>query len=234
MWYITQTSPTWPAVFRYLKPRVRPLYIETCCLPRIDSHETKENPVWPRHDVTGMCASEFKTHPLSSWHLFTIIIAQPQLCLCDPYKPELPRLSCVSSRAWTRRSSPVSCESMDSAGKCGLPHRIFGELWTEILCILFSWSFLYPDLGSRKGIDFCHLKLSVTVLCCFALELDWNVQIQMTVKPARTDWFIILIWKLRLVVLTLIFDLKKTLKIKFKWSNDGHELTSATVSSYFF
>lgn len=35
--------------------------------------------MWPKHDVIGMCALELKTHPLSSWHLFTIIITQPQL-----------------------------------------------------------------------------------------------------------------------------------------------------------
>lgn len=70
LWCITQTSPTWPAVFGDVKPRVQPLYIETCCLPRINSCETKESPMWPKHDVTRMCASEFKTHPLSSWRLF--------------------------------------------------------------------------------------------------------------------------------------------------------------------
>lgn len=45
LWCITQTSPTWPAVFGDVKPRVQPLYIETCCLPRINSCETKESPM---------------------------------------------------------------------------------------------------------------------------------------------------------------------------------------------
>lgn len=234
MWYITQTSPTWPAVFRYLKPRVRPLYIETCCLPRIDSRETKENPVWPRHVVTGMCASEFKTHPLSSWHPFTIIIAQPQLCFCDPCKPELPRLSCISSWAWTRRSSPASCGSADGAGKCGLPHRMFGELsiyvWTELLCILLFWSFLYSWFRVEKGNGLLSLEIACDSILLLYLELDWNVQIQMTVKPAHTDWVIRPYLKVKIGDTYVNF----WLKIKFNWSNDGHELTSATVSSYFF
>lgn len=101
MWSITHTSPTRPAVFGSRQRRVRPLYIETCCLPRIDSQETQETPVWPTHDVTGMCVSEFRTHPLSSWHPFTIIIAQPQPSLCDPC-----RRSCLAVAVFSRGPGP--------------------------------------------------------------------------------------------------------------------------------
>lgn len=141
MWYVTQASPTRPAVFGYLKPKQSSaLYIETCCLPRIDSHETKETLMWPKHDVTGMCASELKTHPLSSWHLSTAVIAQPQ-----PSFVTLTGGSCltvaISSWAWVGRPVSASCGSVDRAGKSGLPHWMFRELsiyvWTEFMCILF-------------------------------------------------------------------------------------------------
>lgn len=97
--YTNQSHLT--SCFWRVKPRVQPLYIETCCLPWINSCESKENPVWPRHDVTGMWASEFKTHPLSSWHPFTIIITEPQPCFCDPSRPTLPCLGLISKQSWT-------------------------------------------------------------------------------------------------------------------------------------
>ena len=167
MWYITQTSPTWPAVFGYVKPRVRPLYIETCCLPRINSCKTKENPAWPKHDVTGMCASEFKTHPQSSWHLFTIIITQPQPYFCDLCRPELPYLGCLSEQAWTRRSSSASYGPVDGTGKPGLPHCMFRELSVYIWCILwvfFSWSFLYSWYRVEKESRSLLLELACNII----------------------------------------------------------------------
>lgn len=76
--HYTSQSP-WPAVSGCVQPLFQPLHTETCCLPWLHSCETKESPMWPKHDVTGMCASEFKTRPLSSWHLFTVIITPPRL-----------------------------------------------------------------------------------------------------------------------------------------------------------
>ena len=160
---ITQASPTWPATFGDVKSRVQPLYIETCCLPRINSFETKENPVWPKHDVTGMCASEFKTHPLSSWHLFYHNNRTVTAFLQWPLQVRVP-LTVSPSRLGTRRASSASSGSVDSARKSGPSRQVFRELsiyiWTEFLCILFFWSFLYSWFMVEKGNWFLSLEIA--------------------------------------------------------------------------
>lgn len=124
MWYITQATPTWPAVLGCVKPRFQPLYTETCCLPWINSCETKGSPMWPKHDVTGMCASEFKTHPLSSWHLFAIIITQPQLSsvTLDASGVASPWLSFLASLDW--RIQLCFLWGCGGPGRAGLPEWV--------------------------------------------------------------------------------------------------------------
>lgn len=124
MWYITQATPTWPAVLGCVKPRFQPLYTETCCLPWINSCETKGSPMWPKHDVTGMCASEFKTHPLSSWHLFAIIITQPQLSsvTLDASGAASPWLRFLASLDW--RIQLCFLWGCGGPGRAGLPEWV--------------------------------------------------------------------------------------------------------------
>lgn len=163
MWSITQASPTWPATFEDVKSRVQPLYRETYCLPRINSFETKENPVWPKHDVTGMCASEFKTHPLSSWHLFYHNNCTVTAFLQGPLQARVP-LAVSPSRPGTRRARSACSGSVDSARKSGPSHQLFRELSiyirTEFLCILFFWSFLYSWFMVEKGTWFLSLEIA--------------------------------------------------------------------------
>lgn len=180
MWSITHTSPTWPAVFGSRQHRVRPLYIETCCLPRIDSHETQETPVWPTHDVTGMCISEFKTHPLSSWHHFTIIIAQPQPSFCDPC-----RRSCLAVAVFSWGPGPELrlrflrvCRAA-----CWMLTELSIASAQSTLCISRFWAFLCSWFRVGKGAASLSLEIACGRIWLLWLEPDWNFQIQMTVKP---------------------------------------------------
>lgn len=193
MVHYTQPVPLDQLFLDLAKRRVRPLYIETCCLPRIDSHETQKTPVWPTHDVTGMCVSEFKTHPPSSWHPFTIIIAQPQPSFCDPC-----RRSClaVAVFSWTRGPGPgLQLCFLQVCGPCrearlpaGCSHSLALHLHRAPVRL---WVLLRSQFRVGKGNVALSLEIACDSIWLLGSELDGNFQIQMAVKPHTCSYIFI-------------------------------------------